>query len=324
VAVHKTPESLSLDRGTDHVHHHVGHAHGGQSLTRALFLTLGFAGVEAVAGWWSGSLALISDAGHMLTDSTALGLAALAAWVARRPPTLKHSYGLVRIEILAALLNGVLMLALIAFIAAEAIDRFAQARDVNGVAVMGVAALGLLVNLGVAWMLEHGEKTLNTRAALLHVMGDLLGSLAALISGAVIYFTGWMPIDPILSLVVAVLILFSAWRLLAEALHVLLEGVPGNIELDVVGKAMARLEGVRTVHDLHVWTLSSGKVALSAHLELAELAHWPQILHHARHLLAERFGIEHVTLQPEVPRGGAHPLKFRTRGPRHHHEEKKS
>jgi heme A synthase len=120
VAVHKTPESISLDRGTDHVHHHGGHAHGGQSLTRALFLTLGFAGVEAVAGWWSGSLALISDAGHMLTDSTALGLAALAAWVARRPPTLKHSYGLARIEILAALLNGVLMLALIAFIAAEA------------------------------------------------------------------------------------------------------------------------------------------------------------------------------------------------------------
>jgi cobalt-zinc-cadmium efflux system protein len=322
---HKYTHSLSIDKGTDHIHHHVGYAKGGQSLVRALFLTFGFSIVEAVVGWLSGSLALISDAGHMLTDSTALGLAALAAWVARKPPTLKHSYGLVRIEILAALVNGMLMLGLIAFIASEAIDRFSQPRAVQGGAVMAVAALGLLVNLGVAWMLEHGDKTLNTRAALLHVMGDLLGSVAALIAGTVIFFTGWTPIDPILSLVVAVLILFSAWRLLREALHVLLEGVPEHIDLEKVGRAIAALNGVRTVHDLHVWTLSSGKVALSAHMELAALDHWPVILQQTRHLLTQRFGIEHVTLQPEVTRQGIHPLRFQTQHPRHgDHEEKKN
>ena len=205
----------------DHLGHGGGHAH----LTGALMFTLAFALVEAVAGYYSGSLALLSDAGHMLTDSTALGLAALTAWLARRPPSRRHTYGLVRLEIVAALVNALLMFGLVGFIAVEAVERFAQPRAVQGGIVTVVAIVGLLVNLGVAWQLSRGEKTLNTRAALLHVMGDLLGSVAALAAGLVIYFTGWMPIDPILSLVVSGLILVSAWRLLAEALDVLLEAV---------------------------------------------------------------------------------------------------
>lgn len=291
---------LSLDRDTEHIDHHLGHPGEHRHLTGALLLTLSFAFVEAVAGWWSGSLALIADAGHMLTDSTALALAALAARLARRPPSTRHTYGLVRAEVLAALVNGLLMLGLIAFIVAEAVERFGQPRDIHGEAVIGVALLGLLINLLVAWRLSRGERDLNTRAALLHVIGDLLGSVAAVTAGVVILTTGWTPIDPLLSLLVAGLILVSAWRLLSEALHVLLEGVPQSVDIQEVGRNLAALKGVLSVHDLHIWTLSSGKIALSAHLDLHSLEDWPRILLQARHLLARRHGIGHVTLQPEA------------------------
>lgn len=293
-------QRLSLDRGTDHLHHHLGHKGEHHHLTGALVFTLGFALVEAVAGWWSGSLALLSDAGHMLTDSTALGLAALAAWLARRPPSSRHTYGLVRLEVLAALVNGLLMLGLIGFIAFEAVQRFSQPRDISGGTVTLVAAIGLFVNLAVAWRLSQGEHTLNTRAALMHVMGDLMGSVAALAAGLVITFTGWTPIDPLLSLLVAGLILVSAWRLLAEAVHVLLEGVPENISIEGVAADLAAIPQVTSVHDLHVWTLSSGKVALSAHLDMASLEHWPAILAQARQVLSAHHGIGHATLQPEA------------------------
>lgn len=290
----------SLDSGETHTHHHLGHEGASGGLITALLLTLAFAAVEAGVGWWAGSLALMADAAHMVTDSSALGLAAAAAWLARRPPSLSHSYGLVRAEVLAALFNGVLMLALIGFIVHEAIQRFGAPRDIAGGAVVGVAVIGLGVNLAVAWVLHRGEQTLNSRAALLHVMGDALGSVAAIASGVVILATGWTPIDPLLSLFVALLILVSALRLLREVLHVLMEGVPERIHLDAVGHDLAALPGVVRVHDLHVWTLSSGTVALSAHLELRDLADWPPLLAAARDLLARRHGISHVTLQPEA------------------------
>lgn len=297
---HVEAERVSLDRDTTQAQHHVGHAQGGDALFKALFFTLGFAVIEVIAGFWSGSLALLSDAGHMLTDSTALGLAALTAWLARRPPSRRHTYGLVRLEIIAALVNALLMFGLVGFIAVEAVERFAQPRAVQGGIVTVVAIVGLLVNLGVAWQLSRGEKTLNTRAALLHVMGDLLGSVAALAAGLVIYFTGWMPIDPILSLVVSGLILVSAWRLLAEALDVLLEAVPGHIDIEAVARDLAAIAGVVEVHDLHIWTLSSGKIALSAHLDVVDLADWPRVLAESRQRLNSRHGIGHVTLQPEL------------------------
>ncbi|MDP2833658.1 MAG: cation diffusion facilitator family transporter [Pseudomonadota bacterium] len=292
--------ALSVDRGTTHVEHHVGHDQGGQALFKALFFTLGFAVVEVIAGYWSGSLALLSDAGHMVTDSTALGLAALAAVLARRPPSKHHTYGLVRLEILAALGNSLAMLALIVFIAVEAIDRLSHPQPVMGGAVMLVAFIGLLVNLAVAWLLRHGGNSLNTRAALMHVLGDLLGSVAALIAGAVIWFTGYTPIDPILSLVVCVLILFSAWNLLRESLHVLMEAVPAHISLDNVAHDMAAIPGVRHVHDLHIWTLSSGQIGLTAHLELDSFDDWNRILVASRACLDQRHGIRHVTLQAEL------------------------
>ena len=280
-----------------HVHPH--EAHNGTLLV-ALLLTLSFAGVEALAGWWSGSLALLSDAAHMLTDSSALGLAAAAAWLARRPPSVLHSYGLVRAEVLAALFNSLLMLVLIGFIVREALERIGTPREIAGGTVVGVAVIGLAVNLVVAWVLSRGEATLNSRAALLHVLGDALGSVAAITAGIVIVTTGWTPIDPLLSLLVAALILISALRLLREALHVLMEGVPLHIRLDAVGHDLATLDGVLRVHDLHVWTLSSGSIALSAHLEIRNLADWPGILAAARQTVDTRHGIRHVTLQPEA------------------------
>jgi cobalt-zinc-cadmium efflux system protein len=292
--------ALSVDRGTTHVQHHIGHDDGGAPLFKALFFTLGFAVVEAVAGVWSGSLALLSDAGHMLTDSMALGLAALAAWLARKPPSKRHTYGLVRLEILAALVNSLIMLGLIAYIVSEAIHRLSQPQPVMGGAVMVVAAIGLGVNIVVAWMLHHGGDSLNTRAAFLHVLGDMLGSVAALAAGAVIWFTGYTPIDPILSLVVALLILVSAWRLLWESIHILLEAVPAHINVETVAHDMGDIPGVQVVHDLHIWTLSSGQIALSAHLELASFDDWDRILRATRQRLDERHGIRHVTLQPEL------------------------
>jgi cobalt-zinc-cadmium efflux system protein len=283
----------------DHAHHHHDHPHR-HALGFALLLTLGYAAVEAAVGLWSGSLALLGDAGHMVTDASALGIAALAARLALQPPSPRHSYGMARIEVLAALLNALLMLGVVAFIAWEALERLQNPAPVQGVAVMVTAAIGLLINGSVAWVLTHGEATLNVRAALLHVMGDLLGSVAALAAGAVIWLTGWTPIDPLLALVICVLILYSTLNILREALHVMMEGVPLHMELAEVGRAMAAVEQVRSVHDLHIWTLGSGRIALSAHVVLHRLNDWEQLLPQLERLLLERYGIDHVTLQPEL------------------------
>jgi cobalt-zinc-cadmium efflux system protein len=286
-----------------HTHAHGQHHHGGDSrraLLSALGLTLAFSGVEAVAGWWSGSLALLGDAAHMLTDSLALGMASAAALLALRPPSSRHSYGLGRLELVAALANALIMIALVAAIVVEAVERLQTPRSVEGGAVAVVAVLGLLINIGAAWLLAGGRDNLNVRAALLHVIGDLLGSVAALVSGLVIFFTGWVGIDPILSLLIAGLILFSALRVLREALHALMEGVPQHLDLESIGLAIAGVEGVRSVHDLHVWSLSASRYALSAHVVVASLAEWEPILGRIRALLRESFGIDHVTLQPET------------------------
>jgi cobalt-zinc-cadmium efflux system protein len=262
-------------------------------------LTAGFAVVEAISGWLAGSLALLSDAAHMVTDAGALAIGAAAARIADRPPSLRHSYGLQRAEVVGALVNAAFMLAVIAWIAFEAVSRLLQPQPVQGPAVLLVAALGLLINLLVLRVL-HGGEDLNTRAARLHVLGDLLGSVAALTAGLVITISGWTPVDPILSLLISGLILVSTTRLLREALSVVLEGVPGHLSLSDIGESLAALEGVKEVHDLHVWTLASGNYALSAHVRLQRLEEWPALLARATVLLRERFGIEHLTIQPEL------------------------
>lgn len=288
-----------------HNHHHHHHAPSSRSaLVGALCLTLGFSGVELVAGWWAGSLALVADAGHMLADSSALGLAAFAAWMATRPASARRTWGYGRAEVLAALINGVVMLALVASIAWHAFERFQDPRDISGGTVLVVALLGLVVNLAVFYVLSRGEKNLNVRGALLHVLGDLLGSVAALASGLVILATGWMPIDPILSLVICVLILVAAVRLLTEGAHVVMEGVPAGLDVEAVRATMVEVIGVAGVHDLHIWQVGGNRVALSAHVVVEDLAAWPQMLESLNRLLLERHAIDHPTLQPELSEPG--------------------
>lgn len=290
---------MGRDHGHSHHHHHVGEGGSHRPLLLALVLTSGFAVVEAVAGWWSGSLALLGDAGHMATDSLSLGLAAGAALLARRPPSERHSYGLGRAETLAAFVNAVLMIAVVVIVSIEAVARLRDPPPVAGGTVTFVALIGLLINLGAAWLLAGRQENLNVKAALLHVIGDLLGSVAALVSGIVIVATGWTPVDPLLSLVIVALILFSAIRVLHEAIHALMEGVPLYLDVEQIGRALAEHEGIHSVHDLHVWSLSAERTALSAHLVIGDIAEWERLLPKVQSLLSERFGIDHVTLQPE-------------------------
>ncbi len=253
---------------------------------------------------------MLGDAGHMVSDATALGIAALAAWVSRRPPSHRHSFGLMRAEVVAALLNGMFMLVVVMSIALHAVERLQSPQPVQGGMVMAVAAAGLVINLAVAWLLRRGDDSLNTRAALLHVMGDLLGSVAALVAGMVIYFTGWLMIDPLLSLLICLLILYSALRLLRDVLNVMMEGVPPWLELPEIGREMAATAGVESVHDLHIWTISSGVVVLSAHIVIRDLQQWQQVLDSLQKLLHDRFDIGHVTLQPEIQEYPLHHIKM--------------
>ncbi len=299
-------QNLSSHNHSGHHHFHratVGNRFGSGALVAGLCITIVFAVVELISGWLFGSLALMSDAGHMFSDATALAIAVVASRIALRPPGSRHTYGFARAEVVAAFVNGLLLLAIVVVIFVEAVRRLQNPGPVSGAGVMLVAALGLVVNLGVLYLLGRSERNLNTRAATLHVLGDLVGSVAALTAGAVIYVTGWLPIDPLLSIVIAVLILVSTMRILREALHVLMEGVPLEIKLADVGQAIAELEGVRSVHDLHIWTIASGKVALSAHVDVDTLEIWPAVLEKMRSLVWSRFGIDHVTFQPETAGG---------------------
>ncbi len=281
-----------------------------RSLLLALFLTAGFALVELVGGLLANSLALLGDAGHMATDAAALGLGALAALLSRRGASQRYSFGLQRAEVLGALINVLFMYGVVAAIAMAAFARLREPEPVAGLSVMLVAGAGLLINLLVLHILHRGEQTLNIRGAMLHVLGDLLGSVAAIVAGAVIWWTGWTPIDPLLSLLICAVILMSSTRLLLESLHVVMEGVPAGLSLTQVGKHMAAADPeVLSVHDLHIWTLSSQTPALSAHVVVRNLAGWPRILARLREDLHHQFGIDHVTLQPEVGEQAILPLE---------------
>jgi cobalt-zinc-cadmium efflux system protein len=294
---------------TSHLHAHLKgdakyrHQRADRSLSIlawAVGLTLTFAAVEVVAGFMANSLALISDAGHMVTDAASLGLALFAQLIARRPPSSRYSFGFGRAEALAAFVNGLVMLAVIGWIVFEAAHRFAQPQAVAGGTVAGVAAIGLVVNVLVAFVLSKDRDSMNTRAALVHVLGDMLGSVAALAAGVVIYYTGWMQIDPLLSLLVSLLLLKSTVGILRESGHHLMEGVPSHIDYDGVGDDLEGIDGVASVHDLHVWDMAPGEPALIGHVEVHDLQHWPATLKTIRAMLLEKHGIDHVTLQAEV------------------------
>ncbi len=291
---------LHAHHAGDARHVHVAEGRSPNALAFALVLTLTFAVVELGFGFFANSLALISDAGHMVTDAASLGLALLAQVIAKRPPSARNSFGYGRAEALAAFVNALAMLLLVGWIVFEAVQRFSTPRQVEGGTVFIVAGLGLAINLGVAWLLSRDQKSINTRAALVHVMGDILGSIAALAAGAVIYTTGWMQADPLLSILVSMLILKSTVALLRESYHSLMEGVPHAIDYLQVGADLAAVPGVLSVHDLHVWDMSPGQPALIGHLRIHSMRDWPAVLQRVKTMLLERHGIDHVTLQPEA------------------------
>ena len=291
--------SLHAHKKGDARHTHSKQVSNQNLLLIALILTLGFAVIEGAAAYFANSLALISDAGHMVTDAAALGLALFAQIISRRPPSPKHSFGFGRAEALAAFVNSIAMLALVVWIVFEAISRFYDPHQVDGFTVTVVASIGLLMNIVVAWVLSRDKKSVNTRAALVHVMGDLLGSIAALVAGVVIQLTGWMPIDAILSILVSLLILKSTISILRESYHFLMEGVPLHIDYLQVGKDLRGVPGVLAVHDLHVWEMTPSFPALIGHIEIADMQEWPQIMSRINVMLLDQHGIDHVTLQPE-------------------------
>lgn len=303
---HAHTGGLSHHDEGDSSYGHRSQPHGAKPLAIAVALTLGFAFVELFGGLWAGSLALVADAGHMATDAAALLFALAANIIARRPVSDRHSYGLARVEVIAAFVNALAMLALVAWIFYEAVDRLRSPIEVKGLSVFLIASIGLAINILVAWTLSRDRENVNTRAAFIHVIGDLLGSLAAITAGVIIYFGGPPIVDPLLSMFVAALILRSTIGVLRETLAVLMDSVPEGVDYQKVGNALAGIRGVKSVHDLHIWSMVPGRGALSAHILVENIGQWPAVLRQARAVLRRDFGIDHVTLQPEWLQGGPH------------------
>ncbi|MEX2158649.1 MAG: cation diffusion facilitator family transporter [Dehalococcoidia bacterium] len=265
-----------------------------------LALTASYLAVEVVGGILTGSLALIADAGHMLTDVAGVSMALLAIWFAARPATPEKTYGYYRLEILAALANGFLLFGVAAYILYEAYRRFLEPPDVLGLPMLGVATVGLLVNLASAYLLLHGQKTsLNMRGAFLEVVSDLLGSVAVILAGLIILTTGFNLVDPIASVVIGLFILPRTWALMDQAVHILLEGAPKGVDLANVRQHVLETEGVLDVHDLHAWTITSGMNVISAHVVIEDVADQARVLDQLCRCLSDDFDIEHSTFQIE-------------------------
>ncbi len=257
---------------------------------------------EAIGGWITNSLALLADAGHMLTDVAALSLTLAAIWFAARPATSKKTYGYYRYEILAAFINGIALVLLSLWVIYEAFERWNSPPEIQGLGLTLIAVGGLLVNVFAAYLL-HGDHAhdLNMRGAWLHVVGDALGSVTAIIAGVLILAYNWVWADAVGSVLISVIIIFSAWRLIRESVNVLLEGTPAHINLTAVEEAIRETEEVADVHDLHVWTITSGMDALSVHVVHHETISQTRLLRKIREKLHTEFGIDHLTIQLETP-----------------------
>jgi cobalt-zinc-cadmium efflux system protein len=265
-----------------------------------LLLLCGYLVAEVVGGLMAGSLALLADAGHMFSDVAALGLSLFALWMAERPPTPQRTYGYYRTEILAALANGAALLAVSIVIILEAARRFRQPPEVQGGVMLAIALGGLLVNLaGLRFLGAHRGESLNIRGAWLHVLTDALGNLGTIVAGGLIWGLGWNLADPLTSILIAVLVIYSAWQLVAESVSVLMENAPLGVDVDQVRDRMSQSPGVRSVHDLHVWAITSGLNALSAHVVIEDGRGHAELLTEMRQVLHERFRIDHITIQIE-------------------------
>lgn len=290
-------------------HHHShgdhGHSHHHTSNKKALFwsflLIASFMVVEVIGGVLTNSLALLSDAGHMLSDAAALGLSLFAMKLGERKATHSKTYGYKRFEIIAAALNGLTLILISVYIFYEAFQRFLNPPEVQSLGMLTISVIGLLVNIIAAWILMGGDKdeNLNVRSAFLHVLGDMLGSVGAITAALLIYFFNWGLADPIASIAVALLIIISGWRVTKESFHVLMEGAPDQISVEKIKKALVKLPHVKDVHDVHVWSITSGMFMLSGHLSIEGEGVHDQVLHQAQALLHDEFGIDHSTLQVE-------------------------
>jgi cobalt-zinc-cadmium efflux system protein len=290
----------------DHIHDHLramarpGRAESGPRLAWTLGLTLLYMVAEVVGGYLSDSLALLADAGHMLSDAAALGLSLFAAWISKRPPTPQHSYGYYRAEILAALANGATLVAISIFIFVEAFGRLNEPQEVGGRLMLSIAAGGLVINL-IGLAILHGGRSanLNVHGAWLHLLSDALGSVTAIVAGGLVWWFGWNLADPVASILIGLLVIYSSWHLLQQAIAVLMEATPAHLNVEEVSRAIGQCAGVLGVHDLHIWTITSGMESLSAHVILANGHESATALEDVGRMLHDRFGIDHITIQIE-------------------------
>ena len=287
-----------------------GHDHrlsSRRSLTVALGLTISFLLVEVIGGLIGNSLALLADAGHLLADASAIGLALLAMWIASRPATIRRTFGFHRTEILAALINALSLWLIAAWIFFEASRRFGDTQEVQGTLILGIGAAGLIVNLLAAWVLRRSAgQSLNVEGAFLHVLGDALGSVAVIAAALLIIGFGWNVADPIFGVIIGIIILGTSARLLWKVIHVLMEGTPSHLDLHQLCQRLEQLEGVTGVHDIHAWSITTGYESLSAHVtaEASVLRHPGPVLRKLRAIASREFGIAHVTIQLEDSREG--------------------
>lgn len=293
------------DHSHDHSHgHHSHHANIGADNKRRLgivfVMTAVFMVVEFIGGYLTGSLALMSDAAHMLTDTAALGLSFFAIWISSRPASQDKTFGYLRFEILAALINGMILIMLSLVIFHEAYERISNPSEVKSLPMLIVAFIGLVVNLIGAYLLIGGAKSnLNVRGALFHVMGDALGSVGAIVAGVIMLYTGWYYADPIVSFAIAAIIIIGALKLVKDSANIILEASPAHIDLSDLEGTLCRFEGVKDVHELHVWTIASGFESLSAHIVLEDHDSGHGLVEGLADTLKEKFNIEHVTIQLE-------------------------
>lgn len=292
--------------GHSHSHGHGhGHHHHGTNNKKALFwsfiLISSYMIVEVLGGILTNSLALLSDAGHMLSDSAALGLSFFAIKMGEKSSTKSKTFGYKRFEIVAAALNGITLIVISVYIFYEAINRFLNPPEVQSLGMLTISSIGLLVNIVAAWILMRGDKdqNLNVRSAFLHVIGDMLGSVGAIVAALLIYFWGWGFADPLASVLVAILIIFSGWRVTKDSIHILMEGSPAQLDIEEVKHALKKIPFVKDVHDLHLWSITSDFHSFSCHISITGEGEHDKVLHHAQSILHDQFGIEHSTLQIE-------------------------
>ncbi|MCQ6275713.1 cation transporter [Bacillus sp. V3B] len=292
--------------GHHHGHHHShGHSANKKALLVSFILITTFMVVEVIGGLLTNSLALLADAGHMLSDAAALGLSFFALKLGERKASQSKTFGYKRFEIIAAALNGFTLILISLYIFYEAFHRFANPPEVQSFGMLAISTIGLLVNIVAAWILMSGDReNLNVRSAFLHVLGDMLGSVGAIVAALLMIFFGWGIADPIASVAVATLIIISGWRVTKESVHILMEGAPAQIQLEDVKISLGSIPNVNEVHDLHIWSITSGMPMLSCHLSITEKGTHDQILQQAQNILHDDYGIEHSTIQVEKNENG--------------------